>query len=215
MSKPMHASDDEIKHWVLPEVRGNIVGESSDPIPPQTVEDIEALHKQAYEEGFQQGKREGMEQGREEGFVQMQEQAQRLANMFHYFEQPLQELDRDMEQQLTDLALQLARLVIKKAVVADEEHILNLVHEALAFLPANSRNINVRLNSSDRQLLEQAGIDTEAQDWGCISDDSITQGGCVIESESSHIDASLEKRMDEIFEQIKPSSQGVADGSTD
>ena len=211
MSKPMHVSDDEIKHWVLPEVRGNIVGESSDPIPPQTVEDIEALRKQAYEEGLQQG----IEQGRREGLAQMEAEARKLASMFNYFEHPLQTLDQDVERQLTELALQVARLVIKKATVADEEHIQNLVHEALAFLPVNARNINVRLNSYDRQLLEQAGIDTEAQDWGCISDDSITQGGCVIESETSHIDATLEKRMAEIFEQMKPSSQDAEDDSAD
>lgn len=198
MSKPLKIPDDDIKHWILPEIRGNIVGESSDVLVPQTVEDIEAFRQQAYKEGLQQG----IEQGRQDGLAEMQAQAEKLQQMFNYFEHPLQQLDQDIEQQLTELALSVAKLVIKKATVADAEHIQNLVHEAISFLPVNSRNINVRLNTFDRQLLEQAGVDTETQDWGCISDDSIRQGGCVIESETSHIDATLEKRMAEVFEQL-------------
>ena len=202
LSNAFQIDDDKIKHWVLPEVRGNIVGESGEAVVPQTVEDIEALHKQVYEEALQKGREEGLKQGRQEGLSEMQAQAKKLQQMFNYFEHPLQQLDRDVEQQLAELALSVARLVIKKATVADGEHIQNLVHEAISFLPVNSRNINVRLNTFDRQLLEQAGVDTEAQDWGCISDDSIRQGGCIIESETSYIDATLEKRMAEVFEQL-------------
>ena len=198
MSKPLKVSADEVKHWVLPEVRGKIVGESSDVIAPQTVEDIETLRQQAYQEGLQQG----IEKGRQDGLAEMQAEAKKLQQMFNYFEHPLLKLDQNIEQQLTELAMSVAKLVIKKAIVADAEHIQNLVHEAISFLPVNSRNINVKLNPYDRQLLEQAGIEIESQDWDCISDDSIRQGGCVIESATSHIDATLEKRMAEIFDQL-------------
>ncbi len=212
LSKAFHVDDDNIKHWVLPEVHGNIVGESGEAVIPQTVEDIEALHKQVYEEALQKGREEGLKQGREEGLADMQAKAKQLEQMFNYFEHPLQTLDQDIDRQLTELALSVSRLVIKKATVADAEHIQNLVHEAISFLPVNSRNISVRLNTFDRQLLEQAGVDTEAQDWACISDDSITQGGCIIESASSHIDATLEKRLAEVFEQL---SQDQTDDTAD
>lgn len=198
MSSAFHVDDDDIKHWVLPEVRGKIVGESGKSIAPQTVEDIEALHKQVYEEAVKKGREDGLKQG----LAEMQTQAKQLQQMFNYFEHPLQTLDKDVEQQLTELALSVARLVIKKATVADAEHIQNLVHEAISFLPVNARNVSVRINTFDRQLLEQAGIDTETQDWACISDDKIKQGGCVIESATSHIDATLEKRLAEVFEQL-------------
>ena len=64
MSKPFSVNEDQIKHYVLPEVTGPIVGLEKDHIRPQTVEDIEAIQKEAYEEGKKQGYEDGLKEGR-------------------------------------------------------------------------------------------------------------------------------------------------------
>ena len=194
MSKPFTADENEIKHYVLPEITGDIVGLSGKEIRPQTVEDIEALQKEAYEEGRKEGHKAGL--------VEVQQQAQRLAKMFNFFQSPLTTLDDEVEQQLTELALSVARQVIKKECCMDATTVKNIIHEALDFLPINSRNVRVRLNPADIDLLQQGGLDTRNQEWKCVADKSVTQGGCFIESDTSHIDASLETRVQQIVEQL-------------
>ena len=47
-----------------------------------------------------------------------------------------------------------------------------------------------------------ADIDTSEQSWTCVSDTCVTAGGCVIESDTSHVDASMEKRVEQLVDQL-------------
>ncbi|MCW8956417.1 MAG: FliH/SctL family protein [Gammaproteobacteria bacterium] len=198
MSKSFSASDDNVKHWVMPEVRGDIVGLKDQALRPQTVEDIETLQKQAYEEGKQQG----IEDGKKAGMAEMQARAQQLVGIMHILEKPLQQLDKDVEKQLLELTLCLTQMLLKKECATDARHIQGVIHEALDFLPIHSLHIQIRLNPADIALLSDAGIDIEAQDWNCIEDPSVSQGGCLIESDQSHIDASVESRVQQLVDQL-------------
>ncbi|MDH5485578.1 MAG: hypothetical protein OEY43_10120, partial [Gammaproteobacteria bacterium] len=61
MTKAYSVDDTDIKHWVMPEVKGRIVGNSKEEVVrPQTVEDLEALQKQAYEEARIEGRKAGL-----------------------------------------------------------------------------------------------------------------------------------------------------------
>ena len=63
MAKPFSANEKDIKHWMLPEVTGNIVGMSGEHHKFQTVEAIQALQKQGFDEGREQGHKEGYAAG--------------------------------------------------------------------------------------------------------------------------------------------------------
>lgn len=211
LSKPFSASDDDIKHWVMPEVRGNIVGLKDEALRPQTVEDIEALQQQAYEEGKQQG----IEDGKKAGIAEMQAKAQQLVGIMHILEKPLHQLDKDVEKQLTELTLCLTRMLLKKECSIDADHIQGVIHEALDFLPIQSRHIQVRLNPTDIHLLRDAGVDLDAQDWACIEDPDVSQGGCLVESDQSHIDASVETRIQQLVDQMLEQHAVTGHGNAD
>lgn len=195
MSKPFSANEKDIKHWLLPEISGNIVGLTTrDTKKPQTVEEIQALQKQAFEEGRQEGIKKGM--------AEMQAKARQLVNVFNFMSRPLQQLDADMEKELAQLALGIASMLLKKECRADAEHINALIHETLEYLPINSRNVRVKLNPADIGLLTEAGIELKTPEWMCVADKAVTQGGCVIESDTSQIDATVETRIQQIYDQI-------------
>ena len=194
MSKPFTVPESDIKHFVLPELKGTIVGMQDEAIRPQTVEEIEALQKQAFDEAVIAGRKEGLKQGLQ--------QASKLQNVFNFLQQPLKDLDKQVEHQLADLAILLSKFLLQKESELDVQHIRKLVHDSLEYLPVKSRDINVRLNAADIALLNQAEINTEEQTWVCITDNSITPGGCVIESSSSHIDATVEARVQQLVDQL-------------
>lgn len=195
MSKPFSANEKDVKHWLMPEITGNIVGlNSRDNKKPQTVEEIQALQKQAFEEGRQEGIQKGL--------AEMQAKARQLVNVFNFMARPLQQLDADIEKELAQFALTIATMLLKKECSVDAAHINALIHETLEYLPLSSRNVRVKLNPADISLLTQAGIELKTPDWICVADKAVTQGGCVIESDTSQIDATVEARIQQIFDQI-------------
>lgn len=203
MAKTQPTKEENIKHWVLPEVSGTVVGDDGKkgraPLP-QTVEDIEAVYE------------EGRKKGYEAGLVQAQAEIQKLTGMMRFLQQPLDELDEEVEQQLTELAMTIAQMLLKKECCEDATHIQRLVHESLEFLPLQSRNIRVHLNPADIQLMQKTGVDPMDQEWNCIEDRAITQGGCKVDSDQSHIDASVETRIQQLVDQLNEHISQSEDG---
>jgi len=211
MSKRYTVSDDEIQHYVAPELSGRIVGLREQAIRPQTVEEIEALQKQAYEEARKQGYEAGLKQGIEE----MKLKASQLQGTFNFLTHPLEEMDSEVEHQLADLAVILAKQLLKKESALDAQHIYALVHESLEYLPVKARDVRVRLNPDDIALLNQAEINTSEQSWSCTADRTIAAGGCVIESDTSHIDATVETRVQQLIEQLNLHQSTGSDNEND
>lgn len=207
MSKKFTVSEADIQHYVPPELTGNIVGMKEAALRPQTVEEIEALQKQAYEEARQDGLKKGLEE--------MKLKSDKLLSMFNFMQHPLDEMDKQVEHQLADLAILLATQLLKKESSLDAQHIHTLVHEALEYLPVKSRDIRVRLNPADISLLNQANVDINNQSWACVPDQTVTAGGCVIESETSHIDASVETRVQQLVDQLSLHQTGGSENATE
>lgn len=211
MAKKFSVPDSDIQHYIMPELTGNIVGMKDEAIRPQTVEEIEAIQKQAYDEAKQSGYADGLAQG----LAEMQAKARKLEAVFNFLQQPLEEMDAEVEHQLTDLAVVLAKQLLQKECSLDEQHILGLIHNSLDFLPAKSRGIIVKLNPADIALLDQSGVDTSEQNWKCEADNSVTAGGCIIESETSHIDATLETRVQQLVDQLNLHQGNEAEDATE
>ncbi len=205
MTSRFKVSESDIKHYLPPELKGNIVGMQDSAVRPQTVEEIEALQKQAYDEAVKAGHAEGLNKGMQE----MTAKANKLQNMFNFLQQPLNELDVQVEQQLTELAILLAKQLLQKECSLDVKHIEKLVHDSLEYLPVKARDISVRLNAQDVELLNKAEINTNAQSWKCVTDNSVTPGGCIIESSTSHIDASVETRVQQLVDQLNLHSESA------
>jgi len=210
MKKPYSAPNDDVKHYVMPELTGKIVGLRDDAVRPQTVEEIEALQKQASEEAKKAGYAEGLKTGLQE----MKVKANQLQTVLNFLKNPIEEMDQKVEHQLVELSMTIAKQLLRKESSVDEQHISTLIHESLEFLPVKARNISVRLNPADILLLNKADIDTNEQSWTCVSDTGVTAGGCVIESDTSHVDASMEKRVEQLVDQLGlKTSEGDADAT--
>ena len=205
MPKKFSVPESDIQHYVMPELTGNIVGMKEEALRPQTVEEIEALQKQAYEEARQAGFKKGLEGAALK--------AKNLQSALNFLQHPLRELDKQVEHQLADLAIVLAKHLLKNESSLDSQHIHSLVNESLEYLPVNSRDIRVRLNPQDITLLKQAQIDTDKQSWKCIADNTVGAGGCVIESGTSHVDASVETRVQQLVDQLYLHQDGGGDES--
>lgn len=180
------------ERWELPLVTGNLSA--------TTVNELESIQKQAYQEGFALGQKEGFEQTKQ----LMENNAAALQSIVDVLSEPLKELDDDVVNQLAQLSMTVAKQVVRRELHTDEGEIVGVVREAMNALPASTRKITLNIHPEDAELIRSSfslGDDSDADElrWRVIEDPIITRGGCKISSENSSIDATVESRLNRII----------------
>lgn len=172
--------------------------------PVASVAELEALRQAAYREGFDQGRKEGRQAGHAEGLAagrshgeqEGRESARRMAALLDSLAEPAAELDEAVEQELAALTLMLAQQVIRRELQSQPGEIVPVIREAVALLPFSARDVRVRVHPDDARFLREVlGEDDESRSWRLVEDPGVSRGGCLVATQSSHIDATLEHRL--------------------
>jgi flagellar assembly protein FliH len=216
-SRILSQSDTDLcKPWELPGVQGTIVEEDGVDVSVAlpTAQEIEAINREAYEEGFAMGRKEGRAQGQKEMREELdrrqaeiegqlhalKDQAKRLEDFLDLLAEPLQRLDESVESSIADLAVLLARHLVRRELRTHRGEVVAVVREALAHLPAASRHPRLRLHPEDLDLVRTAlGLGDEEKTWRIEADPLISRGGCLVETETSFIDATVEARLNALI----------------
>ena len=173
-------------------------------MPVLTVDEIEAMQKQAYDEAFAQGKKDGYSQGFNEGSRQgyeenvqaLQKKAAEFASLLESLSQPFKVLDAEVEKELVKLAMGIATQIIRREIKRDSGQVIAAVREAINVLPLSAQNISLHLHPEDAELVRSAlSLDEMSPAWRIVEDPLITRGGCTVDTEVSHIDATVENRL--------------------
>lgn len=163
---------------------------------------LKKLEKQAHEKGFAEGKEEGYNVG----LANLEDEIKRFDTLLQSFEASVKGLNHIFEKQVMDLAIAIAKAITRHEILTNPEVIMNVVQEALSYLPNNAKGIKVHMNHFDVEVIKKAASEnvlTALDNVNIIANEEIQPGGCVVESESSHVDASLEQRMKEVLQQIE------------
>lgn len=165
-----------------------------DPEPPiqlPTAADIEAM--------FDDARREGHEAGFAEGAEQARQQAARIAALADALEEALARLDQDVAEEVTSLAIEIARQMVRRSLADQPEGVTDTVRAALNLLPQSQVRIHVHPDDAAlvRAFLSDQPVHLHHQ---LIEDDSVTRGGCRLHGTGSDIDATVETRWRRILE---------------
>lgn len=193
--------------WLVPEVEQGAGRQAS----PLTARQLEEIQEQARQEGYRQGLREG----RDAGLREMQEKVQTLQEMLQCLDQPFEQLDESVEQQLAELAMLVARQLVRRELKTEPEQVIAVVREALSALPVAARNVRLVLHPEDAGLIRDtlALGDNQAQ-LQLVEDPVMSRGGCRIVTDSSQIDASVEARLNALVAHVL-GGQRSSDGEDD
>jgi flagellar assembly protein FliH len=169
-----------------------------------TVNEIEAMQKQAYDEAFAQGKKdgysegfnEGTKQGYEESVQSLQEKALHFDKIMEALSQPIKDLDTEVEKELVNLAIGIANQIIRREIKLDPGQVIAAVREARKVLPLSAQKISLHLHPEDAELVRSVlSLDEMTPPWKITENPLITRGGCKVDTEISHIDATVENRL--------------------
>ncbi|MBU2869952.1 flagellar assembly protein FliH [Colwellia sp. E2M01] len=193
---------------------------------PLTAQEIEEIRQAASEEGFNQGKEEGFAKGYEEGKAQgieegkiqgieegteqglalgkeqIDEQAANLKKLIEQLHKPLANVDKNVEEQLLNLVLQLTEAVVLHEAKTNPDILMAAIATGIKSLPSNEAQTQICLNPADIKLVEkQFGADHIAeQGWRLLPAPQIAQGSCQIENSTSNIDLQMKARLKQVLE---------------
>jgi flagellar assembly protein FliH len=184
-------------------------------LPPNvmlpSVEELEAMREAARQEGFAQGLDEGRTQGHAEGRAEghaegfaagsaegeqaaMQELEQ-LRTVAASFGNAVAQADETIAKDVLDLALRLARGMVRTGLDVRPELIMSVVRDAINQLPILQQPALLMLNPQDAELVRHGMAEELATGgWRIIENGSIARGGCRVETASNQIDAQVEAR---------------------
>lgn len=174
-------------------------------VKPLTLDELEAIRQEAYNEGFSTGEKDGFHAGqikaRQEADAAL---APKLSNLEHLMAQllePIADQDRNLEHAMVTLVSQLAREVIQRDLLIDSSQIREVLREALKLLPMGASNVRIHINPQDFELVK-ALRERHEENWKILEDSDLLPGGCRIETEQSRIDASVETRLSQAINQL-------------
>ncbi|MDF1831782.1 MAG: FliH/SctL family protein [Porticoccaceae bacterium] len=189
LSKVVRASDQpHLARWQAPDV-GHVEREV------HSNEELEGIEKQARAKGYEVGRWEGLEAGHQA----VQEQAQRLAQLYDEAAHPFRQITESVESELAKLAGGIAKEIVRQELITQPELILEAVNQACSVLSAASRDVDIHLHPDDVVIVKD-GLkkDPPAQHWRILEDRSLTRGDCQINSSAEFIDATVQTRIDAI-----------------
>jgi flagellar assembly protein FliH len=176
-----------------------------------SVEELEAMREAARQEGFAQGLDEGRTQGHAEGHAAghaegfaagsaegeqaAKEELEQLRTVAASFGDAVSQADETIAKDVLDLALRLARGMVRTGLDVRPELIMSVVRDAINQLPILQQPALLMLNPQDAELVRHGMAEELATGgWRIIENAAIARGGCRVETASNQIDAQVEAR---------------------
>lgn len=174
-------------------------------VKPLTLDELEAIRQEAYNEGFSTGEKDGFHAGqlkaRQEADATLAPKLASLEKLMTQLLEPIADQDRNIEHAMVTLVGQLAREVIQRDLLIDSSQIRQVLRDALKLLPMGASNVRIHINPQDFEMVK-ALRERHEESWKIIEDSDLMPGGCRIETEQSRIDASVETRLGQAISQL-------------
>jgi flagellar assembly protein FliH len=189
------------------EIHGNIYrekgsDENKEDLPAEHIREIE---EKAYAKGFVRGERAGIESGNEKIESVLNSIKQGLAEL----KKIKQDIYQETEEEIVKLAMAIARKIVCHEINVNKDTVVNVVKQAVEKVEGNEK-VQVKLSCKDFDFINKEKPEildkiANIENAGFIMDESVCDGGCIIETESGDIDSRIEKQfqaIEEAFENI-------------
>lgn len=164
-----------------------------------TAAELEALRENARAEGYAEGREEGRAAGHAEALEAGRQQAalemDTLRAIGATFSQAVAAADETIASDVLDLALHLARSMVRTAFTVRPELIIPIVREAIDYLPVLQQPAILAVNPDDLEIVRAALSDElDKGGWRVVADPQVGRGGCKVDTASNQIDAQASAR---------------------
>ena len=190
---------DGVAAWQFDAVDGSQPATAADSGPALSEDALHDIRQQAYAEGFAHGHDAGSQEVRDALEAPLRHQAEeagvRMAQMLQSTRNSLIRSEQQISQHILELACDLARQVVRQEIKSDPAHLKPVIAEALGQLVDDGQAATVRMNPGDLAMMKGALLENMGSHPAeFVADAAISPGGCLIESATMTVDATIEKR---------------------
>lgn len=159
----------------------------------------EAARAEGYDEGLEEGRTAGYAAGHaealEQGRLEASAEIESLRAVASSFSTALDQANDSIASDVLDLALHLARSMVRTAFEVRPELIIPIVREAIEYLPVLQQPAVLAVHPDDIEIV-RAGLGDEIDKggWRLVADAQIARGGCKVDTASNQIDATAQAR---------------------
>jgi flagellar assembly protein FliH len=189
------------------------------PAPMIDEQELEAIREAARQQGYAEGHEAGLATGHASGYedglaigrAEAADELTHLQELAINFGNAVTEADESIAADVLELALHLAKNMVRTAFEVRPELILPVVREAVDYLPTLQQPALLVLNPEDA-LIVRGGIghELEKAGWRIIEDGNVARGGCRIDTASNQIDAQIASRWQRLAHALGRDMQWLA-----
>ena len=195
----------EARPWAVPAVGRPGGG-------PLTAGRLETIEEEARESGRAAGHKEGYAAGQAE----VMRRAEQLDRILAGLADPVSHLDAEVEQELLEMVMAIARRLIRRELKTSPGEIIGVVREGIASLPVGERKVTLQLHPEEAGLVREVfGMSENGPACRILEDPSLTRGGARISTDISIIDATLETRINRVFDRMLGGERQADEGDAE
>jgi flagellar assembly protein FliH len=166
---------------------------------PQMAEILDGIRQEAFTKGVQEGFAVGMAKAKEVAG----QQTERFLGLAAAFEEALSTADKRIEEDILDLALDIAKAMLKTKLNVDREAVMPIVRETIHYSPYVQKPARIFVHHEDAKILRtMLSEELSEQVWQIQEDNNIERGGCIVETGTNQIDATNAMRWKRISEAL-------------
>lgn len=174
-------------------------------VPPITLEEVEAIRQEAYNEGFSTGEKDGFRAGQlkaqQEADAALSPRLQALESIMQQLFEPIAQQDQALEDSVLELVQHISQQVIQRELQLDSSHVRQVVSQALQLLPTEGDQIRIFVHPQDFDTIK-ALRERHEEKWRILEDDTLLPGGCRLETQFSRVDGTIETRIKTLSQQL-------------
>jgi len=157
------------------------------------------IRQQAYEKSYAKGYMEGLEKGQKE----IREQSQYLNSVMATLAMPLSDVDDQLVDEMVQLCMVVVKQMVRRELKTSPGEVVAVIKEALNALPDVTSDITLELHPEDAELIRNALVSPNSEStWRIVEDPLLTRGGCLVKTNTSRIDATVENRLNSVIANV-------------
>ncbi len=169
----------------------------------------ERLLSERERRAFERGRAQGQAEGLQQAALQRASHAQQVDQVLRALRARFLELESDAADATLDMAVAMARHVVRREVQMQRDAVLPVLREALSALVDQQSQPRVLMNPHDLELL-RSDLDADGLLSNCrfVAEPSIARGGCRVDTPKGEIDARLGTRWQCVLDALGLPSNG-------
>jgi flagellar assembly protein FliH len=160
---------------------------------------LAAIREEARQAGFDEGHNAGYADGLAIGRAEAARELEHLQAIAVEFGTAVAHAGETIAADVLDLALHLAKNMLRTALEVKPELLIPVVREAIEYLPVLQQPAVLMLNPADAEIVRGAiGEELDKGGWRVVQDAAIARGGCKVDTATNQIDAQTASRWERL-----------------